>query len=602
MLEASRGTTCSPSTFAAKDAVPDGYYILGEPMYSKVNVLVQLVLSAMPASNHPLMNKEIKGIMTLELRWKRFLAYFFSFVVAAHHLGAQSVPPTDLLVYGGTAAGVITAYSAAKQGLHVVLLEPSAHLGGMVTGGLSATDLGHFQIIGGYARAFYLRAASRYGVKDLDHPQNWLSEPHVDEAIFNDMLREAGVTVVLHRRIREHNGVMVKERRVASLTTENGESWSAKIFADCSYEGDLMAQSGVHYTWGRESTQEYGESLAGVRMHTPAHQFTWPLSAYDAQHHLYPEIDPGPLASAGSADKKIQAYNYRLILTNDPANRLPFPKPEGYDRSRFALLVRYLNEFQQHRGYAPRLKDFFNPVLIPNHKADFNNNGPISTDYIGHSWSYPEATFAEKALIWQQHLLYTQSLLYFFSQDEGVPEALRAEINQWGLPKDEYEDTGHWPRQLYIREARRMLGAYVIRQSDLQTERTKPDSIGMGSYNSDSHNIQRVAMPDGTVQNEGDVQVPVEPYEIPYRAITPQRSEAENLLVPVCLSATHTAYSSVRMEPQYMIIGQAAGVAASLAVSHHSAVQNISIPELQKKLRNEGGVLHLQEEQGPPAH
>ena len=539
--------------------------------------------------------------MVLESRWKRSLVFFFSIVTAALSMSAQSAPPIDLLVYGGTAAGVITAYSAAKQGLHVVLVEPGAHLGGMVTGGLSATDLGHFQIIGGYARAFYLQAAAHYGVKDLDRPANWLSEPHVDEAIFNTMLREAGVTVALHRRIREHGGVTLAKRRVTALVTEDGESWHAKVFADCSYEGDLMAQAGVHYTWGRESSQEYGESLAGVRAYTPAHQFGWPLQAYDTQHRLYPEIDPGPLSAAGSADKKVQAYNFRLILTSEAENRLPFPRPEGYDRMRFALLMRYLADFPEHRGRAPRLKDFFNPVVIPNHKADFNNNGPISTDYIGHSWRYPEASSAEKAAIRQKHLLYTQSLVYFLSHDEGVPESLRAEMNQWGLPKDEFEDTDHWPYQLYIREARRMLGAYVIRQSDLQTERTKPDSIGMGSYNSDSHNIQRVAMPDGTVQNEGDVQVPVQPYEIPYRAITPQRAEITNLLVPVCLSATHTAYSSVRMEPQYMIIGQAAGVAAALAVRNRTAVQNISIAELQRELKREGGILHLDDENGLPA-
>lgn len=536
--------------------------------------------------------------MTQGFRWKSLLASVFTFVFAALRLGAQPTPPADLLVYGGTASGVITAYSAAKQGLHVVLLEPGAHLGGMVTGGLSATDLGHYQIIGGYARAFYLRAASHYGTTNLDRPANWLSEPYVDEAIFNDMLREAGVTVVLHRRIREHKSVTVENRRITALTTEDGTSWHAKIFADCSYEGDLMAQSGVRYTWGRESSQEYGESLAGVRSNTPSHQFTWPLSAYDAQHHLYPEIDAGPLAPAGSSDKKIQAYNYRLILTNDPSNRLPFPRPEGYNRAGFALLVRYIAEFQKHRGSAPRLKDFFNPILIPNHKADFNNNGPVSTDYIGHSWTYPEASFAEKDAICQEHLLYTQSLLYFLSHDESVPETLRAEMNQWGLPKDEFEDTAHWPRQLYIREARRMVGAYVIRQADLQTERDKPDSIGMGSYNSDSHNIQRVAMPDGTVQNEGDVQVPVQPYEIPYRAITPRRSEVENLLVPVCLSATHTAYSSVRMEPQYMIIGQAAGVAAALAIRDHTAIQDVPVGKLQRELRNEGSALHLQDEFG----
>lgn len=237
----------------------------------------------------------------------------------------------------------------------------------------------------------------------------------------------------------------------------------------------------------------------------------------------------------------------------------------------------------------------FNPVPIPNHKADFNNNGPVSTDFIGHSKKYPDGSYAEKAAIWQQHLLYTQSYFYFLSQDPSVPAGLRADMNTWGLPKDEFADTNHWPNQLYIREGRRMLGAYVMRQSDLQTERTKPDAIGMGSYNSDSHNEERVAMPDGTVQNEGDVQVPVKPYEIPYRVMTPQRTQATNLLVPVCLSASHAAYSSVRMEPQYMIIGQGAGVAAALAIQGHIAVQDVPIDRLQQILRKNHAILSMDE-------
>jgi hypothetical protein len=503
---------------------------------------------------------------------------------------------TDLVVYGGTASGVMTAYSAAREGLHVLLLEPGVHLGGMVTGGLSATDLGHYTIIGGYARDFYMKAAAHYGVHNLDRPENWLSEPHVDEEIFRAMLKEAGVEVQFHERLRERDGVELQEKHLVSVTTADGKRWPAKIFADCSYEGELMAQSKVSYTWGREAASEYGEDLAGVRGNTPKHQFLWPLSAYDEHQHLLPEIDPGPLAAPGTGDKKVQAYNFRLILTNDPANRLPFPRPAGYDRSRFALLERYLNEFQQHMGRAPGFRDITNPVMIPNHKADFNNNGPVSTDCIGHSWKYPEANYAGKAVLWQEHLLYTQSFFYFISQDAAVPASLRAEVNQWGLAKDEFADTDHWPNQLYIREGRRMVGEYVMRQADLQTDRSKPDSIGMGSYNSDSHNIQRVAMADGTVKNEGDVQVPVEPYEIAYRSITPRGSETDNLLVPVCLSASHAAYSSVRMEPQYMIIGQAAGVAAAIAVHRQRRIQEVGIAELQERLQRHGAILHLSEE------
>jgi hypothetical protein len=509
---------------------------------------------------------------------------------------AAPAPAADLVVYGGTSSGVMTAYSAARQGLHVVLLEPGVHLGGMVTGGLSATDLGHYTIIGGYARDFYMKAAAHYGIHDLDRPENWRSEPHVDEEIFRTMLQDSGVDVRFHEHLREHRGVELQGKHLVSITTADGKHWPAKIFADCSYEGDLMAQAKVSYTWGRESSAEYGEDLAGVRGNTPKHQFLWPLSAYGEHHQLLPGIDPGPLAAPGSGDKKVQAYNFRLILTDDPADRLPFPRPPGYDRSRFALLERYLNEFSQYMRREPGLRDLTNPVMIPNRKADFNNNGPVSTDYIGHSWKYPEATYAERVALWQDHLLYTQSFFYFLSQDAKVPASLRAEVNQWGLPKDEFADTEHWPNQLYIREGRRLVGEYVMRQADLQTERTKPDSIGMGSYNSDSHNIQRVAMPDGTVQNEGDVQVPVEPYEIAYRSILPKRSESANLLVPVCLSASHAAYSSVRMEPQYMIIGQAAGVAAELAVQGHRDVHDVVVSELQQKLREHGAILHLNQE------
>jgi hypothetical protein len=519
-----------------------------------------------------------------------------AFFLFGMQLRAASAPVTnDLVVYGGTASGIMTAYSASREGLRVVLLEPGTHLGGMVTGGLSATDLGDFTVIGGYAREFYLRAAAHYGLHDLNQAANWLSEPHVSEEVLLAMLREAHVKVYLHERLREHDGVRRSGTSILSLTTEDGKEWAAKVFADCSYEGDLMAQAKVSYTWGREAASEYGEDLAGVRAHTPGHQFQWALSAYDDQGRLLPEIDPGPLAAPGSGDKHIQAYNFRAILTNDQKNSLPFTQPVGYNRAQFALLERYLNEFQSHMGHEPHFKDLTNPVAIPNGKADFNNNGPVSTDYIGHSWSYPEGTYAEREEIWRQHLLYFQSFFYFISQDSSVPARLRAEVNQWGLPRDEFAATGHWPPQLYIREGRRLLGQYVMRQSDLQQNRTKPDSIGMGSYNSDSHNEQRVAMPDGSVQNEGDVQVPVQPYEIPYRAITPRPSESTNLLVPVCLSATHAAYSSIRMEPQYMIIGHAAGDAAVLAVRLHLAVQEIPIKELQKRLKKEGAILSLED-------
>ncbi len=528
-----------------------------------------------------------------------FLAFVVSLCLSSAS-AATSKTPVDLLVYGGTASGVITAYSASKEGLHVVLLEPRARLGGMVTGGLSATDLGQFQIIGGYARDFYTRAAEHYGTHTLEKHEDWLSEPHIGEEIFRAMLNEAGVEVHFHEKLIEHRGVVMTSRHVTSIKTIDGKVWRAKVFADCSYEGDVMAQSGVTYTIGREAIAKYGEDLAGVRDKTPAHQFTWPLNAYDDQHRLLPEINPGPLDPPGSGDRKVQAYNFRLILTHDPANQVPYPKPANYDPARFALLRRYLTEFEKNKGRVPNFHDVTNPVEIPNHKADFNNNGPVSTDYIGHSWNYPDGSYAVKQKIWNDTAEYTQAFFYFLANDPGVPPSLQKEVNQWGLSKDEFVDNGNFPNQLYIREGRRMVGVYVMRQADLQTARTKPDSIGMGSYQSDSHNIQRVARQDGTVTNEGDVQVAVQPYEIPLRVMLPQKDQVDNLLVPVCLSASHVAYSSVRMEPQYMIIGQAAGVVASLAAQMGIAVQDISVPTLQQKLHERKAVLNLTDAEANP--
>jgi hypothetical protein len=519
-----------------------------------------------------------------------FLVFLSTITCSSAEISSQTY---DLVVYGGTAAGAVTAIAAARQGLHVALLEPGNHIGGMLTGGLSATDIGNPKVIGGIAREFFERTARVYHIEELSRPLDWHFEPHVGEQVLNDMLREAGVEVYLHIRIKDSHGAHLQSHHVLSLTTADGKIWRGKIFADCSYEGDLMAQAGIRYTWGRESTDEYHESLAGVRANTPAHQFTFPVSPYDAKGRLLPEIDPGPLAKPESADRKVQAYNFRVILTQDKNNMLPFPRPVHYDPHQLALLARYLQAFVQQYGRSPRFDEVTMPGEIPGRKADFNNRGPFSTDNIGKSWNYPNASYEERQKIWQDHLQYTESFFYFLAHDSAVPFDLRKEVNTWGLPKDEFRDTDHWPFQLYIREGRRMIGEYVMHQSDIQSDRTKPDPIGMGSYNSDSHNVQRIATSDGRVENEGDVQVPVQPYQIPYRSILPKRDEADNLLVPVCLSATHVAYSSLRMEPQYMILGQAAGTAAALAVREKVSVQNIDIVSLQKKLLADKAVLGL---------
>ena len=497
----------------------------------------------------------------------------------------------DLVVYGGTAGGAITAVSGARMGLKTALLEPRRHIGGMVTGGLSATDVGKREVIGGYALEFYWRAGNVYEMARHIQDIAWRPEPHVAEEIFRRMLQEAGVTVVFNQRLREKNGVTKSAGRIQSIAMESGEQYTAKVFADCTYEGDLMAQAGVTYTWGRESAAQYGESLAGVRGETPKHQFLVDLSPYDANHRLLPEISSSSPGEPGAADRKVQAYNFRMILSHDPANQAAYPKPAAYDPVRFDLFARLLDAMQKKQGRPARLGEVLSIVLIPNHKADINNNGAFSTDYIGKSWEYPEATYARRAEIWRDHEEYTRQLFWFLAHDPRVPPSLQKEANEWGLAKDEFLDNGNFPDQLYIREARRMVGQYVMSQKDIQTELTKPDPIGMGSYNSDSHNVQRVVNPRGFVRNEGDMQVPVQPYQIPYRVLLPKKNEAQNLLVPVCFSATHVAYSTLRMEPQYMILGQAAGVAAAIAIRRAAAVQEIDTALLTRTLVEHGAIL-----------
>jgi hypothetical protein len=335
---------------------------------------------------------------------------------------------------------------------------------------------------------------------------------------------------------------------------------------------------------------QYGETLAGVRDKTPKHQFLFDVSALDKNGKPLPEITAEPPGKPGEADKGIQAYNFRIIATNVAANRVPWPKPPGYEAGRYELLARYLEAFVKERGRPPVFHELTLIALIPNGKADFNNQGPFSTDYIGKNYGYPEGSYAERERLWRDHVNYVQGFYYFLANDPRVPESLRAEAGTWGLCRDEYADTGHWPHQLYVREARRMVGDMVVVQKDLQTDLTKPDVIGMGSYNSDSHNIRRFVNSRGMAENEGDMQVPVKPYQIPFRVMLPKRSEIENLLNPVTFSASHVAYSSLRMEPQYMILGHAAGVAARMASASGKAVQDIDVPELQKILKSEGAV------------
>lgn len=502
-------------------------------------------------------------------------------------MGYQMPKDFDLIVYGGTAGGVIAAVTAAREDLRIALLEPGNHLGGMVTGGLSATDHGEKEVVGGYSREFYERLGRHYG-REIE----WYPEPRIAERVFQEMVQETErVAVFYQHRLREKGGVNKEGRRLTEIRMENGSVFQAGVFIDASYEGDLMAQAGVSYTWGREGAGQYNESLAGVRPKDPNHQFDFPVSAYDERGRLLPEIQEGPRGELGTGDRKIQAYNFRMILTTDQSNRIPFSRPPGYRSERYELLSRFLTEFVTLNGRPPRVDEILLPRDIANHKWDFNNRGPFSTDYIGKNWDYPNASYQKRGEIWQDHIDYTKGLLYFLAHDRRIPKRLQEELNEFGLAKDEFLDNENWPYQLYVREARRMVGDFVMTQKDIQTELTKPDVIGMGSYNSDSHNVQRYVTEERNAQNEGNMEVPVAPYQIPYRLIHPEKSEATNLLVTVCFSASHVTYSTLRMEPVYMIIGQAAGAAAKMAISEKAPVQDIDTGALTAKLRDQGAVM-----------
>jgi hypothetical protein len=477
-----------------------------------------------------------------------------------------------------------------------VLLEPRRHAGGMTTGGLSRTDVGKREVIGGLALEFYYRLGERYEMRRFNQALAWFYEPRIGEEVMREMLAEAGVTVLFDHVLREGDGVRRSGSTIESATTANGSVFKGRMFADCSYEGDLMAQARVSYTWGRESSEQYGESLAGIRDRTPYHQFQVDISPFDSGK-LLSEIVQEPRGKPGDADRRLQAYNFRVIATNVYSNRVPWPRPASYDPYRYELLARLLKAMEEKLGRPQIFQELALIALIPNGKADLNNQGAFSSDYIGKNYDYPEGSYASRARIWQDHIDYQQGLYYFLANDKRVPRSLQEEVQTWGLCRDEYTDTGYWPHQLYVREARRMTGELVMTQRDLQTELSKPDVIGMGSYNSDSHNVRRFVNERGFAENEGDMQVPVQPYQIPYRMILPKPAEASNLFVPVCFSATHVAYSSLRMEPQYMILGHAAGVAAALSLQTKVRPHDIDVKQLQATLQKEAAIFDYSEYQ-----
>ncbi len=533
---------------------------------------------------------------------------------------ANAAPPPiaesyDVVVYGGTAAGVVAAVEVARHGKTVVIVGPDTHLGGLTSGGLGWTDSGRKETVGGLSREFYRQVyehyqnddawrqqtREQYGTRSQGTPEAggdrrsmWVFEPHVAEAIFDRWVTQNDIPVYRNLWLDRDGGVETSNGHIASITMLTGETFAGRMFIDATYEGDLMAAAGIDYHVGREPVDQYDESYNGVQtgVYHHSHHFNDlpPISAYrtagDPNSGVLPLISTEPPGEKFSGDDRVQAYCFRMCLTDAADNRVPFPRPDGYDADRYELLARVFDA-----GWGGTFNKF-DP--LPNRKTDTNNHGPVSTDHIGANYDYPEADYDRRREIIAEHEAYQKSLMYFLANDARVPEAIQAQVRRWGLAADEFVDNGNWPHQLYIREARRMIGQYVLTQNNLQGSRPTPDSVGMGSYAMDSHNIQRYVDADGHVQNEGDIGVGVPPYEIPYGSIVPRDGQCGNLLVPVCVSTSHIAFGSVRMEPVFMILGHSAAAAAMMAIVNDCDVQDVDVAALQEHLTDEGQVLHYE--------
>lgn len=484
---------------------------------------------------------------------------------------------TDVCVYGGAAGGVTAAVQVKRMGKSVALLNFNHHLGGLSSSGLGATDIGSFgnDYIQGLSREFYTRIGAKYGSSGA----KFGFEPKRAEQVFDEMAADAGVPVYSHSRIAS---VVMDGLRIVSITMDNGNVFRAKMFLDASYEGDLLKKAGVTYTVGREAKTDYDESINGIQRNTAGHQFDKEVDPYiipgNPASGLLPMINPNPTAANGSADGLIQAYCFRMCLTNVPANRQMIAKPEGYNETDYELFFRWLESGTDK-------KRFYKLDGMPNGKTDSNNDGPISCDFIGGNTNYVEADYATREQVVKAHEKWQRGLVWTIQNHPRVPEAIRLLNADWGLPLDEFPDNAHWPYQLYIREARRMISDYVMTQKHCTGATIAPDSIGLAAYTMDSHNTQRYVNASGKVRNEGDVQTSVKgPYPISYRAIVPKVGECTNLLVPWCLSATHVSFGSFRMEPVFMMTGQSAATAACFAIDDNVSVQEVSYPKLRAQL------------------
>lgn len=497
----------------------------------------------------------------------------------------------DVVIYGGSSGGITAALAAARNGKSVIVVEPSAHIGGMTTSGLGQVDIMRKESLGGITLEYFERNA-----RESDRGRMYWVTPKAGEQTFLNMVNEEdGITLLRSSRLKEGEGAVTKDgSRIESITLENGDRVSGKIFIDGSYEGDLLAAAGISYIVGRESSSQYGESGAGIR---PSLELPY-ADAYDENGELYPDLVEDVPGKVGDADPNTQAYNFRLCMTTDPENRIAAVKPENYDRKDYHNLLKMVQAQPNKQWTFNDIISYWG-LLSGGTKADINNRGDFSSDMINHSHNWAEASYAERDEIYKRHKDYTMGLLYFICNDPELPECLREDSSKWGLAADEFTDNGNWPHLLYVREARRMLGDYVMIQSDGYENNLKDDSIGIGSYMLDSHAVRKFVAPNGKVYIEGFIsafdgnrKVAVRPYEIPYRAILPKQSECENLMSVICLSASHVIYCSLRMEPVFMTVGEAAGVAAAMAIDGAIPVQEVNVPALQANLESAGGILH----------
>ncbi|MEO5977039.1 MAG: FAD-dependent oxidoreductase [Chryseolinea sp.] len=511
--------------------------------------------------------------------------FIFSICLLQGKSYGQQITDVDVCVYGGSSAGVIAAYTAKMHGKSVILIEPGKHLGGLTTGGLGYTDIGNKYAVSGISRDFYRKIGKHYG-----RFEQWIFEPHVAEDIFKEYVKKSSLDVLYDYRLTivKKEGLNIREITIEQSSdpqSTSNKTIRAKIFMDCTYEGDLMAKAGVSYKVGREANADYHETYNGVQLRDK-HQFLDGIDPYkipgNPSSGLLWGISPEVLSVQGSGDSKVQTYNFRVCLTSDPANAIPITQPDGYDSTRYELLIRMLQK-EPNRPFNMIMK----PDMMPNNKTDINNNGPFSTDMIGMNYNYPEAGYAERARITKEHENYVKGFLYFIGHSRRMPERFRSEMLRLGYPRDEYQDNHNWSPQMYVREARRMIGAYVMTQANCEGKERVEDAVGMAAYTMDSHNTSRIVI-NGMVKNEGDVQIGgFPPYPIAYRSLIPKASECTNLYVPICLSATHIAYGSIRMEPVFMVLAQSSAVAAVQAIDRMISVQDVDVKAVQAAIQKD---------------